>query len=133
MCNLICIYIYIYRCVDPLRSYLFDTLPEYSHAEVPELASYILTLLKRDQSTPELKDICVEQLQDFFHSDPTPFIEALFLHLTEHMDHWTSVGPAEASLEELIAQPDSEEGGDVSTGSGDENDETSLASPTVSS
>jgi len=51
--------------MDPLRVYLVEALPKVCDANPSPLSDYIIALLERDQPQDELKQSCIEKLEEF--------------------------------------------------------------------
>ncbi|BGP19971.1 hypothetical protein JCM10213_006748 [Rhodosporidiobolus nylandii] len=65
-----------------LKPWLIRHLEPICDADPPVLADYILALLKHDVPVPELRKLCVSQLEDFLDRHTAPFVDTLIAHLS---------------------------------------------------
>ncbi|CAG8474581.1 13350_t:CDS:2, partial [Dentiscutata heterogama] len=61
-----------------LKKYLSHILEPICDADPDVLAEYVIALLKHDKSNQDLRQLCVDQLDDFLKEETEPFVEKLF-------------------------------------------------------
>ncbi|KAJ1965037.1 hypothetical protein IWQ62_002761 [Dispira parvispora] len=81
-----------------LKAFLSEKLQSISDADPDVLSDYIVVLLEHSQPTPELKDNCKSQLEEFLTTNTSSFVDELFDYL-EQKRHLviSSTLPAESS------------------------------------
>ena len=60
------------------RQWLIAELRPISDADPDVLARYVLALLRNDKTLPQLRSLCVEQLEDFLADRTGGFVTRLF-------------------------------------------------------
>ncbi|CAG8793409.1 10916_t:CDS:2, partial [Cetraspora pellucida] len=61
-----------------LKKYLSHILEPICDADPDVLAEYVIALLKHDKSNQDLRQLCIDQLDDFLKEETEPFVEKLF-------------------------------------------------------
>ncbi|CAI2169616.1 3033_t:CDS:2 [Funneliformis geosporum] len=61
-----------------LKKYLSHHLEPICDADPKVLADYVIALLKHDKPDQDLKQLCIDQLDDFLRGETRPFVEKLF-------------------------------------------------------
>ncbi|KAJ1656437.1 hypothetical protein IWQ61_003994 [Dispira simplex] len=81
-----------------LKAFLSEKLQSISDADPDVLSDYIVVLLEHSKPTPELKDNCKSQLDEFLTTNTSSFVDELFDYL-ERKEHLviSSTLPAESS------------------------------------
>ncbi|RHZ78767.1 hypothetical protein Glove_156g87 [Diversispora epigaea] len=64
-----------------LKKYLSSILEPICDADPSVLADYVIALLQHDKSNQDLRQCCVDQLDDFLKEETEPFVEKLFEYL----------------------------------------------------
>ncbi|CAB4406676.1 unnamed protein product [Rhizophagus irregularis] len=61
-----------------LKKYLSHHLEPICDADPKVLADYVIALLKHDKPDQDLKQLCIDQLDDFLRGETGPFVDKLF-------------------------------------------------------
>ncbi|KAK6336708.1 hypothetical protein TWF718_009499 [Orbilia javanica] len=61
-----------------LKKWVVTRLENISDADSDVLADYVLALLRHEQSEAEVRQMCIDQLDDFLREHTTPFVDQLF-------------------------------------------------------
>ncbi|KAK6343334.1 hypothetical protein TWF730_010925 [Orbilia blumenaviensis] len=61
-----------------LKKWVVIRLENISDADSDVLADYVLALLRHEQSEAEVRQMCIDQLDDFLREHTTPFVDQLF-------------------------------------------------------
>ncbi|KAG5520200.1 hypothetical protein PMAC_001277 [Pneumocystis sp. 'macacae'] len=61
-----------------LKAYLLTLLDPISNADLDVLSDYILALLRHDQSSEDVKKLCLSQLEEFLRENTFSFVEDVF-------------------------------------------------------
>ncbi|KAF3203581.1 hypothetical protein TWF192_008383 [Orbilia oligospora] len=64
-----------------LKKWVVTRLENISDADSDVLADYVLALLRHEQSEAEVRQMCIDQLDDFLREHTTPFVDQLFAAL----------------------------------------------------
>ncbi|CAG8523924.1 10445_t:CDS:10 [Diversispora eburnea] len=64
-----------------LKKYLSSILEPICDADPSVLADYVIALLQHDKSNQDLRQCCIDQLDDFLKEETEPFVEKLFEYL----------------------------------------------------
>ncbi|KAK6525656.1 hypothetical protein TWF281_010709 [Arthrobotrys megalospora] len=64
-----------------LKKWVVTRLENISDADSDVLADYVLALLRHEQSEAEVRQMCIDQLDDFLRDHTTPFVDQLFAAL----------------------------------------------------
>ncbi|KAF8544958.1 hypothetical protein BDD12DRAFT_377500 [Trichophaea hybrida] len=64
-----------------LKKWIVKRLEDISDADSDVLADYVLALLRHDQSKDEVKQLCIEQLDDFLREHTMQFVDDVFTAL----------------------------------------------------
>lgn len=67
---------------EALKQYLSTTVDPICDADPEKLADYVIALLKHDKPEKELKNLCINQLEEFLRDETENFINQLFVALS---------------------------------------------------
>ncbi|MBW0510808.1 hypothetical protein O181_050523 [Austropuccinia psidii MF-1] len=75
--------------IQKLKEWMIDKLKLICDADHLVLSEYVVALLKHDQSEDELRNSCLNQLDDFLQQETKSFVDDLFdhLHLTGNFNY----------------------------------------------
>lgn len=63
--------------VPQLKNWVVKNIESISEADPEILSEYVVALLQHDESVEKLRELCLEQLQEFLHTGTAPFVNSL--------------------------------------------------------
>ncbi|CCJ28652.1 unnamed protein product [Pneumocystis jirovecii] len=87
-----------------LKTYLLKLLDPISNADLDVLSDYILALLRHDQSSEDVKKLCLSQLEEFLRENTFSFVDDVFnaLEKKTYLDEIIQVKDLSAEEKEVV-------------------------------